>query len=196
MGACRERVSFSASLGRSPHASATRRRSAHDPLACRMAQLRAQSVRQLVRQAASIVRFEWRCEPDSPELRSTVEQGSSDPVHAVHDSPVVPQDDRIRDVHVADQLAMLDDLANGGNLGASIKPVRRIDFGDRVDGHSLNRQIPAQDDETIDIPGVESGLCRPEVVLLSHRTQSRLSRLTEHRRAIGLRDSDTQQARP
>ncbi len=42
-----------------------------------------------------------------------------------------------------DQLAVLDDVTNGGHFGASIEPVRRIDFGDRVDGHPLNRQIPA-----------------------------------------------------
>jgi len=63
---------------------------------------------------------------------------------------------------------VLGDLANCGYLGASIEPVRPLDFADRAHRDPFDRQIPAQRDEAIDIPCVEALLCRPEVILLPH----------------------------
>ena len=51
------------------------------------------SVRQILRPAAPIVRLRWRGEADCVDLRSAFQERSGDAVHAVHDPPVVTQDD-------------------------------------------------------------------------------------------------------
>jgi hypothetical protein len=89
-------------------------------------------------------------------------------VHPVHDTTVVPQDDRIGKIHFADEPGMLDDLAHRGEFGAVIEPVHRVDLADGVHRHSLDRQIPAQRDQAIHIPGAKALLGRPKVVLLPH----------------------------
>ena len=48
-------------------------------------------------------------------------------MHSIHDATIVPKDDRILGVYLRDQLGVLGNLADRGNLGAPIEPVRRVD---------------------------------------------------------------------
>lgn len=131
-----------------------------------------------------MVGIEWCCESDGVDLRSAVRQGASDTVHGVHDAPFVVHDDRVRRVRLPEELAVLDDLADGGHLSAPVEPVRRIDLADRGDGEPLDGQVPAQGDETIDVPRVEAPIRRQEVVLLPHRRSSLVLRTVRDLRRV------------
>ncbi len=74
----------------------------------------------------------------------------------------------MRRVRTLDQLHVFDHPADGRTLGAVAEPVDGVHFRYGLERDLANRQVLAQLNQTIDIPGIESSLARPQVILLAH----------------------------
>jgi hypothetical protein len=73
--------------------------------------------------AASVVRLQGSREANCLDLGPSFKESPGNPVHAVHDAPVVAEDDRIGGVDLRNQLGVLDDFSDGSHFGTSIEPV-------------------------------------------------------------------------
>jgi hypothetical protein len=100
------------------------------------------------------------------DLTSTLKYGLRDSMHPVHDRPIGREDNREPEIRVAYQQHMLKHGAPGWPLVVSV-PVL-VKFPNPTDWHPLAWQPAGELDEVIDIPGEDSLLGCPEVVLLPH----------------------------
>jgi Helix-hairpin-helix motif len=93
-------------------------------------------------------------------------------VHAIHDSPIGTEDDWVRGVDLLDEAHVLDHLANGGNLHASVEPVVRVNVTQGIERYFSDRESRTQTDQLVNVPSVQTHVTRPEVVLLAHDLKS------------------------
>ena len=49
-------------------------------------------------------------------------------MHAIHDSSIAPENDRIRQISILNEADMFDHPADSGIYGSLVEPVVRVDF--------------------------------------------------------------------
>ena len=121
----------------------------------------------LVGVAINMVRLDVPIESDRLDRGLPQHLRLADSVHTVHHATIKGQDDRLGQVGFVDEPC----VAGNGPAGRCViaaEPMGFVKFGNLCEGNSLNRQVGAKFNQTIDIPGQQPLIRTSEVVLLSH----------------------------
>lgn len=102
---------------------------------------------------------------------STFKKASRDSVHAVHHLAFSTEDHWKSQIRLIHQLHVPDQDPNGVRRTICPKPVDGVEFPDRCERDLFYWKTSRELDQVVDVPGVETVLTRPEVVLLPHRLE-------------------------
>jgi hypothetical protein len=117
-------------------------------------------------------RCRMHLEPHGTDRGSSFEKGSGNPVHAIHHPSIGSEDDRKPGIHFSDPTHMVHHSADGWIAESATEPVVRVHFSDGSEGHLDHGEFPTEFDQPVDIPGIQSVLAGPKVVLLAHGCDS------------------------
>lgn len=126
-------------------------------------------VREIVGVTVSVIGWKRPFELNSSDGFLPFQQSTSDPVHAVHHPSVMAEDDGIGQVDFLNEPHMVDHASHSRTVGLVVKPVDRVHLPYRGELHLSDWEISAEFDQPVDIPGVETVISGPEVILLPHR---------------------------
>ncbi len=146
------------------------------------------------RSAVPVVRFWLELKLHGGDRGATFKQCPGDPVHSVHDPAIDAKDDWVQGVDLLNEAHVLDHLPNGRHLHASVEPVVRIHVMKGIERDFSDREFRTETDQFVDVPSIQALVARPEVVLLTHGTQSAAPELSDGRRQVSRRPSPARTA--